>query len=173
MEGEDAEKLLVPSSKGTKAPELPQEWTAHVDFIEKWRAMKPVFDDASKLRPAVFLSRDVMAPARSRSELSESARIAVEALLKVDSVNSPVGQKIIETFSATDRRAAMSQLIEAMRPADWSGMVPGIHGAVILAKTSPDARSDLKAFLAGLQTGQMAKGMLYLLKQAGLIAGKG
>jgi hypothetical protein len=52
-------------------------------------------------------------------------------------------------------------------------MVPGIHGAVILANASPDAKSDLKAFLAGLQTGQMAKGMLYLLKQAGLIPGKG
>ncbi len=167
MEGEDAEKLLLPSSKGPKTPDLPPEWTSHVDFIEKWRAMKPIFDDASKLRPAVFLSRDVMAPARSRSELSESARIAVEALLRVDSVNSPVGKKIIETLPA------MSQLIEAMRPADWSGMVPGIHGAVILANASPDAKSDLKAFLAGLQTGQMAKGMLYLLKQAGLIPGKG
>lgn len=173
MEGEDAEKLLLPSSKGPKTPDLPPEWTSHVDFIEKWRAMKPIFDDASKLRPAVFLSRDVMAPARSRSELSESARIAVEALLRVDSVNSPVGKKIIETLPATDRRAAMSQVIEAMRPADWSGMVPGIHGAVILANASPDAKSDLKAFLAGLQTGQMAKGMLYLLKQAGLIPGKG
>jgi hypothetical protein len=114
-----------------------------------------------------------MAPARSRSELSEPARIAVEALLKVGSANSPVGKKVIEGLSATDRRAAMSQLIEAMRAADWSASVPGIHGAVILAKASPDAMAELKAFLAGLQTGQMDKGILYLLRQAGLIAGKG
>ena len=66
----------------------------------------------------------------------------------------------------------MSQLIEAMRPADWSTSVPGIHGAVILAKASPDAATELKAFLAGLHTGQMDKGIAYLLKQAGLIAGK-
>lgn len=173
MEGEEAEKLLRPPLKGTKTPELPQEWTAHADFIEKWRDMEPAFDDAAKLRPAVFLSRDVMAPAHSRSELSEAARIAVEALLKVDSVNSPVGKRIIEALPATDRRTAMSQLIETMRAADWSGMVPGIHGAVILAKASPDATTELKAFLGGLQTGQMEKGQRYLLKQAGLIADKG
>ena len=82
MEGEDAETHLLPAKKGAKSPDLPQEWVAHADFIEKWRAMEPAFDDAAKLRPAVFLSRDVMAPARSRSELSEPARIAVEALLK-------------------------------------------------------------------------------------------
>jgi predicted KAP-like P-loop ATPase len=173
MDGEDAEAHLLPAKKGAKAPDLPQEWTAHADFIEKWRAMEPAFDDAAKLRPAVFLSRDVMAPARSRSELSEPARIAVEALLKVDSINSPVGKKVIEGLSAIDRRAAMSQLIEAMRSANWSAAVPGIHGAAILAKASPDATTELKAFLAGLQTGQMDKGILYLLRQAGLIAGKG
>jgi len=172
MEGEDAEKHLAPAKKGAKAPELPPEWTAHADFIEKWRAMEPVFDEAAKLRPAVFLSRDVMAPARSRSELSESARIAVEALLKVDSVNSPVGKKVVDGLPAPDRRAAMSQLIEAMRPADWSTAVPGVHGALILAKASTDAATELKASLGGLQTGQMDKGIAYLLKQAGLIAGK-
>lgn len=172
MEGEDAEKFLLPTKGDAKVLELPQEWVAHTDFIEKWRAMEPAFDDAAKLRPAVFLSRDVMAPARSRSELSEPARIAVEALLKVDSVNSPVGKRVIESLPATDRRVAMSRLIEAMRPADWSATVPGIHGAVILAKASPDAAAELKAFLAGLQIGQMDKGILYLLKQAGLIAAK-
>ena len=93
--------------------------------------MDPLFDDATKLRPAVFLSRDVMAPARSRSELSEPARAAVEALLKVDSVNSPVGKKIVEALSASDRRAAMSQLVEAMRSSDWSSSVSGVHGALI------------------------------------------
>jgi predicted KAP-like P-loop ATPase len=151
MEGEDAEKHLLPAAKG-KYADLPQEWTAHADFVEKWRAMEPRFDDAAKLRPAVFLSRDVMAPARSRSELSEAARAAVEALLKVDSVNSPVGKKIVEGLPESDRRAAMSQLIEAMRPSDWSASVPGLHGAVILAKASPDAMAELKAFLGGLQT---------------------
>jgi predicted KAP-like P-loop ATPase len=170
MEGEDAEAHLLPPKKG-KAPDLPQEWAPHADFIEKWRAMEPAFDDAIKLRPAVFLSRDVMAPARSRSELSEQARAAVDALLKVNSANSPVGKSIVEPLSAIDRRATMSALIEAMRSADWSATVPGIHGAVILASASPDAAAELRAFLGGLQTGQMEKGIHFLLKKAGLIGG--
>lgn len=172
MEGEDAEKQFLPADKiKGNPPQLPSEWTAHADFVEKWRDMEPLFEDAADLRPAVFLSRDVMAPARSRSDLSEAARDAIEALLKVDSVNSPVGKKVVEGLSAIDRRAVMSQLIEAMRPGDWSTAVPGIHGAIILAKASPDALTELKAFVSGLQLGQMHKGTKYLLKQAGFIEG--
>lgn len=173
MEGQDAEKQLLPVGKiKGKAPQLPSEWTAHADFIDKWREMEPLFEDAAKLRPAVFLSRDVMAPARSRSELSEAARAAIDALLKVDRVNSPVGKKVAEDLSANDRRAVMSHLIEAMRPADWSAPVPGIHGAVILANASPDAMAELRAFIAGLQTGRMDRGIQYILKGIGLIEGK-
>ena len=171
MEGQDAEKQLLPSEKG-KGPALISEWAAHADFIEKWRDMDPLFDSAAKLRPAVFLSRDVMAPARSRSDLSEVARAAVEGLLRVDSVNSPNGKTLVEELSANDRRAAMSQLIEAMRTADWSSSVEGIHGAIILAKASPEALTELRAFVSGLQTGTMSKGIRYLLGQTGLIEAK-
>jgi len=105
MEGKDAEKYLLPASefKGEQ-PDLPEEWKTHADFIAKWRAMEPLFKDAEALRPAVFLSRDVMAPARAGADLSEAARAAVEALLKVDSVNSPVGLQIVEALSAGERR---------------------------------------------------------------------
>jgi hypothetical protein len=144
---------------------------SHEDFIGKWQAMEPLFNDAEALRPAVFLSRDVMAPARSRSDLSEAARAAVEALLKVDSANSPVGKKIVEELPAGDRRAVMSHLIGAMREKDWSAPVPGIHGALILAKASTEASLELEAFTSGLQTAQMDKGIRYILKMAGMIDG--
>jgi predicted KAP-like P-loop ATPase len=172
MEGKDAENQLMPADqiKG-KRPDLPAEWKTHEDFIGKWRAMEPLFKDAEALRPAVFLSRDVMAPARARGDLSEAARAAVEALLKVDSVNSPVGKKIVEELSAGDRRTVMSHLIGAMREKDWSAAVPGIHGALIIAKASTDASSELKAFTSGLQTAQMDKGIQYILKTAGMMDG--
>lgn len=173
MEGKNAEKQLLPLDKGKgKAPELPSEWISHADFVEKWREMEPLFEDTAKLRPAVFLSRDVMAPARSRSDLSEAARTAIEALLKVNSVTSQVATTVVGNLSASDRRVAMSHLIEAMRPADWSAIVPGFHGAIVLAKASPDAMAEFKAFIAGLQIGRMAKGMQYLLKEIGLAKGK-
>jgi predicted KAP-like P-loop ATPase len=171
MEGQDAESLLLPPDavKGKK-PELPPAWAAHSEFIEEWRCMEPVFDNAKALRPAVFLSRDVLAPAPSRTGLSDAARQAVDALLKVTSVTSPAAKKIVGDLAAADRRAAMSSLIEAMRVEDWSASVAGIHGAIVLAQGSTDAADELKAFVGGLQTGKMDKGILYLLKQAELIA---
>lgn len=173
MEGKDAEKLLLPPDKVKgKAPELPKDWAPHADFIERWRAMDPLFDDAVKLRPAVFLSRDVMAPARSRSDLTEAAREAAEALLKVDSINSPVGKKIVEDLTPADRRAVMSRLIEAMREEDWSQAVPGFHGALLLAEASPEAKTEFKAFVGGLKVGEIDKGVRFLLKKTGMIEGK-
>lgn len=166
MEGKGAESLLLPAHKVKgKAPELPKEWSSHAEFIEQWRAMEPFFDSAAKLRPAVFLSRDVMAPARSRSDLSAAAREAVDALLKVDSINSPVGKKIVEDLSPADRLSAMSNLIERMREEDWSEVVPGVYGAMILAETSSEAKSEFRAFVAGLQTEEMNKGIRFLLRK--------
>lgn len=173
MEGKDAEKLLLPPDKVKgKAPELPKDWVPHADFIERWQAMDPLFDDAAKLRPAVFLSRDVMAPARSRSELTEAAREAADALLKVDSINSPVGKKIVEDLTPADRRAVMSRLIEAMREEDWSQTVPGLYGSLLLANALPEAKTEFKAFVGGLKAGEMDKGIRFLLKKTGMIEGK-
>lgn len=173
MEGKEAEKLLLPLDKMKgKAPELPRDWAPHAEFIEQWRALDPPFESVEKLRPAVFLSRDVMAPARSRSDLSEAAREAIAALLKVDNVNSPVGKKIVEDLTPTDRRGVMSGLIETMRDADWSAMVSGVHGALIVADNSSEAKAELKAFVSGLQTGEMDKGVRFLLRRTGMIEAK-
>jgi predicted KAP-like P-loop ATPase len=170
MEGKDAEIHLLPADKiNGDQPDLPADWKKHEDFINKWRGMEPLFEDAKALRPAVFLSRDVMAPALAREDLSETVRKAVEALLKVDSVNSPVGKNIANALSAGDRCTAMSLLIEAMREREWTAPVPGIYGALILAQASAEASAELKAFVNGLQTGQMDKGMLFLLKKAGMV----
>lgn len=170
MEAKDAEKLLLPAKeiKG-KQPDLPPEWKPHEDFIEKWRLMEPLFRDAEALRPAVFLSRDVMAPALARTGMNEAVRNAIEALLKVDSVNSPVGKQIVDGLNAGDRRTVISSLIEAMREADWSGSVHGIHGALILAKVSKEADAELRAFVNGLQTANMSKGLKFLLKESGIV----
>lgn len=172
-EGKNAEGHLAHDAalKG-KRPDLPTEWTTHADFIAQWREMEPHFDDAKALGPAVFLSRDVLAPAPNRTGLSDAARNAVDALLKVNSVNSPLGKQIVKGLSATDLTAVGNQLIEAMRDADWSGDVRGLHGAVLVAKASPEAATDLKAFFGGLKRGELSSPTKYLLGQAGLIEKK-
>lgn len=173
MEGKDAERQLASDGKlKGKRPDLPVEWVAHADFVGRWREMEPIFDDTKILRPAVFLSRDVLAPAPTRTGLSDAARKAFDALLKVSSVNSPVGKKIVGELTAADLSAVAAPLIEAMRDADWSSPVAGVHGAVLVAGASPDAAADLKAFFGGLQTGEMSSGTSFLLKQAGLIEKK-
>ena len=68
-EGAD-EKLLLPVERGGEA-ELPSDWKGYEPFIEQWRAMEPIFEDVAVLRAAMFLSRDVMAPAVARSGLSQ------------------------------------------------------------------------------------------------------
>ncbi len=170
MEGGDAEKLIAPDTgaKG-KRPEPPQEWASHTEFVDQWRAMEPIFTDVKTLRPAAFLSRDVLAPASNRMGLSAAVRQAVEALLQVDSVNSPVGKKIVTSLSAADLSAVAGQLIEAMRNADWADDVDGIKGAVLVATASAEAKKDLQAFFGGLKIGGLKKSTAYLLKQAGLI----
>lgn len=170
MEGKDAEKLLLPSEKVTgKAPELPKDWIPHAEFIEQWRSMDPPFDSTAKLRPAVFLSRDVMAPALSRSDLTEAGRTALAALLKVDGINSPVGKKLVADLAPSDRRAVMSSMIQTMREANWSAAVPGFYGALLLADASPEAKAEFSAFVGGLQVGEIDKGMRFLLKKTGMI----
>ncbi len=170
MEAKYSERQLLPADKiKGKRPDPPVEWAAHADFIERWRAMEPFFEDGKALRPAVFLSRDVLAPAPTRTGLSEAARAAFDALLKVDSVNSPVGKKIVGDLGAGDLAALAAPLIEAMRDVDWRMSVPGVHGAVLLGSASPDAAADLKAFFSGLQVSGMNKATNFLLKQAGFI----
>lgn len=172
MEGKDAEKLLLPPDKVKgKAPELPKDWAPHADFIEQWRAMDPLFDSAEKLRSAVFLSRDVMAPARARSELSDAAREAIAGLLKVDGINSPVGKAIVDGLTPADRQSAMSAIIETLREGNWTGVVPGFYGAMILADASLEAKAEFQAFIGGLQVGEMDRGVKFLLKRAGMIKG--
>lgn len=172
MEGKDTGKLLLPGSESdTEKQELPPEWKPYEDFIAKWRAMEP-YKDAEGLRPAVFLSRDVMAPALARALFSETIHEAIRALIKVDSIHSPVAKKIIDKLSASDRRIVMSHLIEVMREADWSVPVHGCHGAVILAQHSLEACAELKAFVNGLQKGEMDKGMHFLLKKTGMLEDK-
>jgi len=173
MAEDDTSAHLLPHDKvdGKKAPEMPAEWKKHEVFIEAWRAMEPLFGEEVDLRPAVFLSRDVMAPARPRTGLSEAVSTAVAGLLTVTSVNSPIGKEIVGALPIADRVQVMEQLIDAMRPADWSQAVPGIHGALLLAKMEPSTAGGLAAFLGTVPKDGMEKGTRYLLKQSKLVDG--
>jgi predicted KAP-like P-loop ATPase len=170
MDGDGVERVLLPpDEKGATPSGEVVNWSGHADFIDNWRRMDPRFADAKALRPAVFLSRDVLAPARRQAGLSDAAQAALEALRKTTSINSPACNAAIGPVPAADRRAIMSSLIEELRLADWSDMPAGLHGAIILSQASPDGAAELKAFVGTIPQGQIQKGARFLLRQAGLI----
>ena len=169
MEGDDANKHLCAPDADAQPPELPAEWKPHESFVTEWRRMEPAFDGSIDLKPAVFLSRDVMAPALQRSDLSAGVQEAIPALLKVESINSPAALKIIGSLNPSEKLMLMTRLIELMRAEDWSKRVPGIHAALILAKDSPSLSPPLKAFVSGWPKQAIEKGIRYQLKAAKLI----
>lgn len=169
MEDEKPEVHLLPPTDSKKKPELQEAWQKFEPFVREWQRMEPIFDGTIDLKPAVFLSREVMAPAVTRRGLSPAAQEAVVALRKVTSVNSPAAQRLIASLQPADRAAVMSQLIDNMRQADWSKAVEGIHGAVILAKATPTSAPELKAFVSDLPQKGMDKAIVFLLKNSGLL----
>ena len=170
MEESGAEKHLMPSAKlKGERPELPPEWKKHSDFVEEWREMEPFFENVVPIRPAVFLSRDVMAPAISRAGLSPAARDAVEALLKVKSINSPTAKATVGALSVPDQKMVMGALVAHMREQDWTNAPSGVHGAIILAQQSSEAAPEFRAFLSTLQTKTIAKGTKALLTTTGFM----
>lgn len=171
MDATDADLFLNAKSKLKKArPDLPVEWKGYEPFIENWREMEPHFENAADLRPAVFLSRDVMAPSIARSGVSEAAAAAVEALIAVTSATSPGAKKIAEDLSPPDRRVAMAEIITHLRKQDWTKSPPGIHGAIILGSTSEDAAEELKSFVQTLSPGSIHKATSFLLTSQNYLA---
>lgn len=171
MDEKEKQEILLPSGQGGDA-ELPAEWKRHQAFVDQWRGMEPVFDDPAVLRAAMFLSRDVMAPALARSGLSESAREAIAALMELTSATSPKGKDVAEGLSGPDQLAVMSAIITQLREGDWTERVPGIHGAVMLADASPEAKKDLQSFISTLSTQNMNRGVLFLLRSKGYLEKK-
>lgn len=163
-DGISAGKLLMPPSAEGASKDLPAEWKAHEEFIEDWRAMDPPFADPALLRPAVFLSRDVMAPAAVEAGLSPAAVEAMSALEMVTSVNSPAAKKAAQALSSVEAKKVMSGLIAKLRDRDWTKQVSGVHGAVILAVQDAGAKADLVAFVSTLDEDSMFTSTKYLLQ---------
>jgi hypothetical protein len=97
---------------------------------------------------------------------------ALTVLLQATSVNSPVAKKVVANLPPNERALVMSRLIDAMRQADWTKSVPGIHGATLLAKGEVILMEQLKAFTSGLAVESMDRGVSYLLKNTDLLGGK-
>jgi len=164
--GAEVSKLLVPSEDlgGAERPAAPQPWRAYEAFIDQWRSLEPKFSDPAALQPALFLSRDVMAPAVRRNQ-GDAVATAIETLAQVVSLNSPVAAELIATLTAEERGQVMAGLVARLREGDWSQQLPGIHGAILLADSSEVARRQLQALVDDLPQEAIHKGVLFALRK--------
>lgn len=148
---DETPEWIGPANSGRPSSDMPPSWKPFESFVTRWREMEPHFKDAKKLRPAVFLSRDVLAPSIGVKGLSAAATAAFAALLEVKSVNSPEGTKIVQALPANDQRAVMAELIASLRSEDWAASKQkGLHGAVLITKENPELLAEFKAFIASI-----------------------
>lgn len=168
MEGGGEARRLLAAAKdlGTdERPATPQAWQPHDGFIAQWRELEPWFGDPALLQPALFLSRDVMAPSRGRP-VSDRIVGAIDALFAVTSPNSPAAKAIAAGLSDEESGAVMAGLVARMREADWSTKVTGIAGALILGDRSPSARRLLQALIDDIPKQTIHKGVQFALRHA-------
>jgi hypothetical protein len=171
--GDEARLMIQPASamrKDEERPASPPAWKGMEPFVEQWRELEPHFTDPDALRPALFLSRDVMAPA-TRGGPADGVMRAVETLMAVGSANSPAASAAVDALTDEERVAAMGIIVAKLREADWSSKVEGIHGAVILGAASAGAKRQLAALVETMPVQGMHGGTKFLLKRMGYIGG--
>lgn len=171
--GEEARLMIQPASalrKDGERSEVPAAWKGIEPFVDQWRNLEPHFTDPDALRPALFLSRDVMAPA-SRGGPADGVLRAVDTLMAVASTNSPAASSAVEALSDEERVATMGIIIGKLREVDWSNKVEGIHGAVILGEASAGAKRQLAALVETMPVQSMHAGTKFLLKRMNYVGG--
>ncbi|TCM12855.1 putative KAP-like P-loop ATPase [Novosphingobium sp. PhB165] len=165
--GTDAERLIAASEEfdeGFQRPQSPTSWKAHEAFIEQWRSLEPRFRDPDLLHPALFLSRDVMAPSHRRNKTDAVAQ-AIDGLLGVTSLNSPTATRIIGSLGNDERVAVMEGIVSRLREGDWTTKLGGVHGALLLGDASAEARRVLQALVTDIASTEIHTGLRYALRQ--------
>lgn len=147
-------ELLVKAEAAATISELekicPDPWKRHVEVIYDWLRLEPAMGGID-LRPAVYLARETVPMRLGGSGLSNRTLDAVDQLVRAATVSSAVAREAAENIDPTEVVRAMEEIIATMRrSADWSKARADVRGAVILARTSPDAAERLNRYLRSL-----------------------
>jgi len=129
---------------------LPEALKPHLAVLRDWFGLDPKLSGID-LRPAVYLSRETV-PMRLRgSALSAATLRSVEALLATSTVSSTAAADAAAGIDPAEAVAAMEEMIADMRKnADWSKLRSDVRGAVVLARTWPDAAARLNRYIRSL-----------------------
>lgn len=128
----------------------PDAWKRHVDVIHDWIRLEPKLGTVD-LRPAVYLARETVPMRLGGSGLSTRTLDAIDELMRVVTVGSTAAREAAEGIDPAEVVRAMEEMIAEIRKgADWSKTRADVRGAVILARTSPEAAERFNRYLRSL-----------------------
>jgi predicted KAP-like P-loop ATPase len=136
----------VEDIKGT----LPEPWQKHLAFVADWVKLEPKLADID-LRPAVYLARETVPIRFASSDVPPHVSKAVDELLRTATLSSRAAIAAIATLKAGQDVIAMEALLSEIRKnPDWSRIRPDFRGAVLLARSAPEAAKTVARFVRAL-----------------------
>lgn len=129
---------------------IPEPWRKYADVVKDWIGLEPKLAGID-LRSAVYLARETVPLRLTAAALPAKVRTAVETLLQTATVSSRGAADAIGTLDGGERVLAMEQIIREMQkdPA-WERARSDFRGAVLLARSSPEAAKQLRRFVEAL-----------------------
>lgn len=131
---------------------LPEQWLPHLAFVADWARLHPKLADVD-LKPAVYLARETIPVRVASAAVPPEVTKAVEELLRTPTMSSVAAANAITALKGGHESAAMEALITHMRKdPDWSRVRPEARGAILLARSSPEAAKIATRFFHELPT---------------------
>jgi predicted KAP-like P-loop ATPase len=144
----------------------PEPWAPRVDFIREWISLDPLLT-GQDLRAAVYLSRETVPLRALRGTLSAAAAEGLRVLLRITSTSSPSGTAAAAAIPGPEMPEVMAALITELRKhGAWKTKPGGFDGALILAEQSPEAGSQLAAFIRTVAPEKLPPWLNILVKGA-------
>jgi predicted KAP-like P-loop ATPase len=129
---------------------IPEPWQKHAAVVKEWIRLEPKLAGID-LRPAVYLARETVPLRLSAAALPPKVHAAVETLLQTATVSSRGAAEAIGTLDGGERMLAMEQIIREMqKDTAWEKARSDFRGAVLLARSSPEAAKQLRRFVEAL-----------------------
>lgn len=130
--------------------DTPKSWSTNPttkSFVLEWSQLEPPLRDVD-LRAAIYLSRETMPVGAYVVGLSPQGREALNVLVGVKNMSSPVAKIAIEALPLVDQVPVMEGVINRLRQvSDWSKKPTGFSGGCLLARHSADAAKVFKRYI--------------------------
>lgn len=146
----------------------PDSWKINEDiksFVLQWSQLEPSLINTD-LRAAVYLSRETMPISAYMNGLSAIGKEALGILVKAENMSSIAANEVLPRILAEEKILIMEGITRHLRRiTDWTSKPRGFAGAILLAKSSPEAAKIFVDFLLNLNFGKKCPPwMNYLLK---------